>query len=73
MKARYPALNWTVTAGNASQVTDGASAMLICEEKVAERLGLVPRAAITHFAVSGDDPIAVLTLLNAGRSQAHAG
>ena len=63
MKARYPALNWTVTAGNASQVTDGASAMLICEEKVAERLGLVPRAAITHFAVSGDDPIMMLTAI----------
>ncbi|MGB1884488.1 MAG: thiolase family protein [Gammaproteobacteria bacterium] len=63
MKARYPALNWTVTAGNASQVTDGASAMLICEEKVAERLGLVPRAAITHFAVAGDDPIMMLTAI----------
>ena len=63
MKARYPELTFTVTAGNASQVTDGSSAMLICEEKTAERLGLQPRAAITHFAVAGDDPIMMLTAI----------
>jgi acetyl-CoA acyltransferase len=63
MSARYPDLEWTVTAGNASQVTDGASAMLIVEERVAQRLGLTPRAAITHFAVAGDDPIMMLTAI----------
>lgn len=63
MSARYPELTWTVTAGNASQVTDGASAMLICEESVAEKLGLEPRAAITHFALAGDDPIMMLTAI----------
>jgi acetyl-CoA acyltransferase len=63
MSARYPELTWTVTAGNASQVTDGASAMLIVEEKVAERLGLTPRAAISHFATAGDDPIMMLTAI----------
>lgn len=59
--ARFPEINWSVTAGNASQVTDGASAMLVMEAGMAERLGLNPRAAVTHFAVSGDDPIMMLT------------
>ena len=54
--ARFPEIRWSVTAGNASQVTDGASATLIAEESVAARLGLKPRAAITHFALAGDDP-----------------
>jgi acetyl-CoA acyltransferase len=61
--ARYPEINWSVTAGNASQVTDGASAMLIMEEQLAHSLGLKPRAAITHFAVMGDDPLMMLTAI----------
>ena len=61
MLARFPEIRWSVTAGNASQVSDGASALLIMEEKTAERLGLVPRAAVTHFAVMGDDPLMMLT------------
>lgn len=61
MAARFPDINWSVTAGNASQVTDGASAMLVMEAGLAERLGLQARAAVTHFAVSGDDPIMMLT------------
>ena len=61
MAARFPDINWSVTAGNASQVTDGASAMLVMEAGMAERLGLQARAAVTHFAVSGDDPIMMLT------------
>jgi acetyl-CoA acetyltransferase family protein len=52
-----------VTAGNSSQVTDGASAILIAEESVAARLGLKPRAAVTHFAVAGDDPVMMLTAI----------
>jgi acetyl-CoA acyltransferase len=63
MAARYPEINWSVTAGNASQVTDGASAMLIMEEQLAHSLGLKPRAAITHFAVMGDDPLMMLTAI----------
>ena len=59
--ARFPEIGWVVTAGNASQVTDGASAMLIASEEAARRLELRPRAAITHFAVSGDDPLYMLT------------
>ncbi len=63
MAARYPEIRWGVTAGNASQVTDGASAMLIMEEQLAHSLGLKPRAAITHFAVMGDDPLMMLTAI----------
>ncbi len=58
---RFPQIGWSVTAGNASQVTDGAGAMLIVEERTAERLGLTPRAAVTAFAVTGSDPILMLT------------
>jgi acetyl-CoA acyltransferase len=61
--ARFPEIRWSVTAGNASQVTDGASAILIAEESVALRLGLKPRAAITHFALAGDDPVMMLTAI----------
>jgi acetyl-CoA acetyltransferase family protein len=58
---RFPEIHWSVTAGNASQVTDGAAAILLAEESVARRLGLTPRVAITHFAVVGDDPLLMLT------------
>lgn len=58
---RFPEIGWRVTAGNASQISDGASAMLIASEAAAARLNLRPRAAITHFAVTGDDPILMLT------------
>jgi acetyl-CoA acyltransferase len=63
MLQRYPQIDWSVTAGNTSQVTDGAAAALIMEEGLARRLGLVPRAAVTHFAVAGDDPIMMLTAI----------
>lgn len=61
MQARFPGIKWSVTAGNSSQVTDGAGAVLIAEESTALRLGLTPRAAVTHFAVVGDDPLMMLT------------
>ena len=63
LKVRFPEIQWSVTAGNASQVSDGASAMLIMEERVAARLGLTPRAAITQFAVVGDDPLMLLSAI----------
>ena len=53
MAERFPEIRWSVTAGNSSQVTDGAAAVLIAEEATAQRLGLKPRAAVTHFAASG--------------------
>jgi acetyl-CoA acetyltransferase family protein len=53
-----------ITAGNASQMSDGAAAMLIAERSVAERLGLPIRARIAHFAVLADDPVLVLSAPN---------
>ena len=50
-----------VTAGNSSQMSDGAAAMLIAERATAERLGLHPRARFRGFSVVGDDPILMLT------------
>ena len=50
-----------VTAGNSSQITDGASAVLIMSEEKANQLGLKPRARFHSFAVTGVDPIEMLT------------
>ena len=50
-----------VTAGNASQISDGAAAVLVMAREVAERLGLRPRARFAAFAVCGDDPLLMLT------------
>jgi acetyl-CoA acyltransferase len=54
-------LNWTVTAGNSSQISDGASAILVASRDRAEALGLVPRARFVSFALAGDSPILMLT------------
>jgi acetyl-CoA acetyltransferase family protein len=53
-----------ITAGNSSQMSDGASAMLIAERSTAERLGLPIRARVAHFAVLADDPVLVLSAPN---------
>jgi acetyl-CoA acyltransferase len=50
-----------VTAGNSSQITDGASALLIMSEEKASSLGLTPRARFHAFAIAGVDPITMLT------------
>ena len=50
-----------VTAGNSSQITDGASAVLIMSEERANALGLRPRARVVSFALAGADPIMMLT------------
>jgi acetyl-CoA acyltransferase len=50
-----------VTAGNSSQITDGASAALIMSEDKAAELGLRPRARFHTFALAGADPIMMLT------------
>ena len=52
--------NGRITAGNASQITDGASAMLIMSENRATELGLRPRARFKEFAVVGSDPVVML-------------
>ncbi len=59
-----PSLAPGITAGNSSQTSDGAAAMLIAERSVAEELGLPIRAAIRHFAVGGDDATLVLSAPN---------
>jgi acetyl-CoA acyltransferase len=51
----------TITAGNSSQITDGASAVLIMSEERAASLGLTPRARFHAFALAGVDPIMMLT------------
>ena len=50
-----------ITAGNSSQISDGAAAVLIMERETAERLGLKPRARFVSFSVAGDNPIFMLT------------
>lgn len=50
-----------ITAGNSSQISDGAAAVLIMERGTAERLGLKPRARFVSFALAGADPIFMLT------------
>lgn len=53
-----------ITAGNASQMSDGAAAMLIADRATAERLGLPIRARFLHFAVAAEDPVLVLSAPN---------
>ena len=50
-----------VTAGNSSQITDGASAMLIMSEEKCRALGLTPRARFVNFGLAGDNPQLMLT------------
>jgi acetyl-CoA acyltransferase len=61
LAARFPELDWRVTAGNSSPLTDGASAALIMSAARAEQLGLTPRARFHSFAVTGSDPMLMLT------------
>ncbi|MDQ1562057.1 MAG: acetyl-CoA acyltransferase [Actinomycetota bacterium] len=58
---RFPEIDWKITPGNSSPLTDGASAVLIMSEEKAKELGLTPRARFTNFAVVGSDPIEMLT------------
>jgi acetyl-CoA acetyltransferase family protein len=58
---RFPEIQWSITAGNASQISDGASAALIMSERAATRLGLRARARFVAFDVCGDDPLLMLT------------
>jgi acetyl-CoA acyltransferase len=60
-RSRYPWIDWKVTAGNSSQITDGASALLLMSDVRAAELGLRPRARILASSVVGDDPTLMLT------------
>ncbi len=59
-----PTLAPDITAGNASQMSDGAAAMLIADRRVADELGLPVRAVIRHMVVGGDDAVLVLSAPN---------
>ena len=46
----------TVTAGNSSQTSDGAAAALVMSERMAQELGLKPKARFVSFATGGVPP-----------------
>ncbi len=50
-----------ITAGNSSQISDGAAALVIASEEAVKRYGLTPMARIVARVVVGDDPIMMLT------------
>ena len=50
-----------VTAAVASQISDGAAAMLVASERAVKEHGLKPRARIHHLSVRGEDPIRMLS------------
>ena len=50
-----------ITAGNASQITDGAAAVLVCNESGLKKIQANPRAEIVSISVVGDDPVFMLT------------
>jgi acetyl-CoA acetyltransferase family protein len=53
--------NGVVTAGNSSQISDGAAALLIMELATAGRLGLRPLARFAGFALAAEDPVIMLS------------
>ncbi|MGH3706410.1 MAG: thiolase family protein [Agromyces sp.] len=61
LAGRFPELDWRITPGNSSPLTDGASAALIMSAERAEQLGLTPRARFRAFSVVGSDPLYMLT------------
>lgn len=61
MVERFPEIDWKITAGNSSQITDGAAGLLVMSRARAEALGLRPRARFVAFDVVGDDPLLMLT------------
>lgn len=61
LAARFPRVEWRITAGSSSPLTDAASAVLIMAEETAAALGLTARARFHSFAVVGDDPLLMLT------------
>jgi acetyl-CoA C-acetyltransferase len=52
---------WEITAATASQISDGAAALLVASEAAVRRYGLTPRARIAALAVTGGDPVFMLT------------
>jgi acetyl-CoA acyltransferase len=50
-----------ITAGNASQISDGAAALLVTTSERARELGLIPLVRVHTAVVAGDDPVMMLT------------
>jgi acetyl-CoA acyltransferase len=61
LKPAFRPENGTITAGNSSQISDGAAALLITTSEKAAELGLTPIARIHTSVVMGDDPVIMLT------------
>jgi len=61
LSTRFPEIDWSVTAGNSSQIIDGASAVLLTSGAKAAELGLTPRARIRAAVAVGSDPLLMLT------------
>jgi acetyl-CoA acetyltransferase family protein len=59
-----PSIAPDITAGNSSQMSDGAAAMLVASRQTAEQLGLPIRARFVHMTVAADDAVLVLSAPN---------
>ena len=60
-RARFPQIDWEITAGNSSPLSDGSAAVLITSGELARELGLRPLARIHTSTVVGADPLYMLT------------
>lgn len=61
MAARFPQIDWKVTAASSSQISDGSAAIMVMTSDMAAKLGLTPLARVHSFAVAGADPLYMLT------------
>ena len=59
--ARFPQIDWSITPGNSSPLSDGSAAVMITSGKAARELGLRPLARIHTTTVVGSDPLYMLT------------
>ena len=59
--ARFPQINWEITPGNSSPLSDGSAAVLITTSEVARKHGWKPLARIHTTTVVGSDPLYMLT------------
>lgn len=61
LSERFPQIDWSVTAGNSSQLADSATLVLLMSEHKARELGITPRARVHAMTAVGDDPLLMLT------------
>lgn len=59
--ARFPQIDWAITPGNWSPLSDGSAAVMITSGETARKLGLSPLARIHTTTVAGSDPLYMLT------------